>query len=193
MSECSCDAKRLAKNVVILGVSPAESGCELACAARRRTLDAMPAVTTIPLLKSHHLLGHLPEMRSNMLGLQLRSLREAGDLALLRTGVTHSVMVSAPALAHEVLSERQEDWEKSAVLTVLIRPITGDGILSSQGSRHKRRRAIVVPAFQANRIARYHEAIVRETDRVLDRFQPGSSVDFGEEMLHLTLEIVGAT
>jgi cytochrome P450 len=153
----------------------------------------MPAVTTIPLLKSHHLLGHLPEMRSNMLGLQLRSLREAGDLSLLRTGVTYPVMVSAPAFAHEVLSERAEDWEKSAVLTVFIRPITGDGILSSQGSRHKRRRAIVVPAFQANRIARYHDAIVRETDRALDRFQPGARVDFGEEMLHLTLEIVGAT
>lgn len=132
-------------------------------------------------------------MRSDMLGLQMRALHEVGDIARLRTGASHVVMVSSPAYAHEVLVERQEDYEKSAVLTVLIRPIIGDGILASQGSRHKRRRAIVVPAFQANRIARYHDAIVRETDRVLDRFRAGTEVNFGEEMLHLTLEIVGAT
>jgi cytochrome P450 len=153
----------------------------------------MRPIATIPVLESHHLLGHLPSMRNDMLGLQLRAQRDGGDLTQLRTGLSHTVMVSAPAHAHEVLSERQEDWEKSATLTVFIRPITGDGILSSQGSRHKRRRAIVVPGFQANRIARYHEAILRETDRVLDRFSTNTPVDFGEEMLHLTLEIVGAT
>ena len=153
----------------------------------------MTETTSMPELPARHLLGHLPAMRNDMLGLQLRALREAGDIARLRTGTSHVVMVSAPAYAHEVLSERAEDYEKSAALTVFIRPIIGDGILSSQGSRHKRRRAIVVPAFQANRIARYHDAIVRETDRVFDRFTAGGELDFGAEMLHLTLEIVGAT
>jgi cytochrome P450 len=153
----------------------------------------MDVQASIPTLTARHLLGHLPAMRNDMLGLQLRALRECGDIARLRTGTSHLVMVSSPALAQEVLVERQEDYEKSATLTVFIRPITGDGILSSQGSRHKRRRAIVAPAFQPNRIARYHEAILRETERVLDRFQPGSTLDFGDQMLHLTLEIVGAT
>jgi cytochrome P450 len=154
---------------------------------------AMDALASIPALTTRHLLGHLPAMRSDMLGLQLRALREVGDIARLRTGTSQLVMVSSPAYAQEVLVERQEDYEKSATLTVFIRPITGDGILSSQGSRHKRRRAIVVPAFQPNRIARYHDAILSETDRVLDRFQPGARVDFGDQMLHLTLEIVAAT
>ncbi|HEX6242846.1 MAG TPA: cytochrome P450, partial [Polyangiales bacterium] len=169
-------------------------GSELARAPAPDSLDAMPTVPpTVPVLKSHHLLGHLPAMRDDMLGLQLRALREVGDIARLRTGPGNVVMVSSPAYAQEVLTERQEDYEKSATLTVFIRPITGDGILSSQGSRHKRRRQIVAPAFQANRIARYHDTIVRETDRVLARFEPGSRLDFGEAMLHLTLEIVGAT
>jgi cytochrome P450 len=153
----------------------------------------MDELASIPALTTRHLLGHLPAMRNDMLGLQLRALREVGDIARLRTGTSQLVMVSSPAYAQEVLVERQEDYEKSATLTVFIRPITGDGILSSQGSRHKRRRAIVAPAFQPNRIARYHDAILRETDRVLERFQPGARVDFGDQMLHLTLEIVAAT
>lgn len=147
----------------------------------------MPALSTL------HPLGHLPAMRNDMLGLQLRALREAGDIARLRTGASSVVMVSSPQYAQEVMAERQEDYEKSATLTVFIRPIIGDGILSSQGSRHKRRRAVVAPAFQPNRIARYHDAIVTETDRLIARLSPGSSVDIGEQMLHLTLEIVGAT
>jgi cytochrome P450 len=153
----------------------------------------MDALSSLPALPSGHLLGHISAMRRDMLGLQLRTLRECGDIAKLRTAASQVVMVSSPAYAHEVLTERHEDWEKSQLLTVLIRPIVGDGILSSQGSRHKRRRSIVVPAFQANRIARYHDAIVRETDRALDRLKPGTRVDFGAEMMQLTLEIVGAT
>jgi cytochrome P450 len=133
-------------------------------------------------------------MRRDMLALQLRALHEGGDLVRLRAGASQFLIASSPAFAHEVLSERQEDWQKSAGLTVFIRPITGDGILSSQGSRHKRRRAIVVPGFQANRVARYHDAIVRETDRALDRMAASPRpVDFAEEMLRLTLEIVAAT
>jgi cytochrome P450 len=76
---------------------------------------------------------------------------------------------------------------------VFIRPIIGDGILSSQGSQHKRRRAIVAPAFQANRLARYADSIVDQTDRLLAEIAPGQRLDIGHAMMRLTLEIVGAT
>jgi len=150
----------------------------------------MRPIPTLPTLRP---LGHLSGMRHDILGLQQRALREVGDIARLRMGVRDVLMISSPAYAQELLVERVEDWEKSAALTSFTRPIIGDGILSSHGSRHKRRRAIVAPAFQANRIARYAEAIIHETDRVLDSFKVGGQVDFGHEMLRLTLEIVGST
>jgi cytochrome P450 len=153
----------------------------------------MRAPATIPKLPTLHPFGHLPAMRHDMLGLQLRALREGGDIARLRIGLGDVVMVSSPAFAQEVLVERAEDYEKSAALTVFIRPIIGDGILSSQGSRHKRRRAIVAPAFQANRIARYADTIVSQTDRLLSGVVPGQRLEIGHEMMRLTLEIAGAT
>src|SRR5688500_16346966 len=124
--------------------------------SRSSARAAMPTPPRrVPTLHSLHPLGHIPAMRDAILGLQRRALREVGDIARLRLGLKDVVTDSSRAIAQEVLVERVEDYEKSAALTTLARPIIGDGNLSSHGSRLKRRRAIVAPAFQANRIARY--------------------------------------
>ncbi|HEX6244561.1 MAG TPA: cytochrome P450, partial [Polyangiales bacterium] len=65
--------------------------------------------------------------------------------------------------------------------------------LVSQGDKHRSRRSIVAPAFQPKRIVRYAEAIVADTDRVLDAFPPRGEVDVGEEMMRLTLHVVAST
>jgi cytochrome P450 len=150
------------------------------------------SVAAIPALPGRHLLGHLPALRHAPLELLTRIAREGG-LLRVRLGRTMVLFVSAPALVQELLVEHADDYQKTRTLTRFARPVTGDGILVSQGDKHRTRRAIVVPGFQPRRIQRYADAIVADTDRVLAAFPPGGEVDLGEAMMRLTLHIVAST
>lgn len=118
---------------------------------------------------------------------------EAGDVAAVRLGWIDSVIVSSPALAHQVLVERAADYQKSRGLAVFATPLIGNGILASQGEAHRRRRAIVAPAFHHKRIAAYAEAIAEETTRATAGWRPGQVVDVAHTALDLTLAIVART
>jgi len=148
--------------------------------------------STIPRLKAYHLLGHVDAIREDALGLQRRMVRE-GPLMLTRLGVIDAIWVSSPALLTELLVERAEDFEKTQVLRDVLAPLIGTGILSSQGSQHRRRRAIVNPGFQAGRVSQYADAIVRTTDEVLDTMAAQAEVEVDAAMMRLTLEAVCAT
>jgi cytochrome P450 len=50
-------------------------------------------------------------------------------------------------------------------------------LVVSDGADHKRRRAIVQPAFHMRRIASYLDVMVNETERMLDSWAPGSIVN----------------
>lgn len=78
------------------------------------------------------------------------------------------------------------------------RAVVGDGILTSEGDKHRRHRAMVQPAFTGRRIAGYGQdmlAAIAATDarwgEMSDRGR--GRVDLVEEMTTLTLDIVGRT
>lgn len=79
-----------------------------------------------------------------------------------------------------------------------LRPVVGDGILTSEGARHRRHRAMVQPAFTGRQIVGYGDAMVAAIDQ-LDRrwsrqYDSGNArVEIVDEMSGLTLDIVGRT
>jgi cytochrome P450 len=50
-------------------------------------------------------------------------------------------------------------------------------LVVSDGDDHKRRKAVVLPAFHRRRIASYFDVMVDETNRVLEGWRPGDTVD----------------
>lgn len=78
------------------------------------------------------------------------------------------------------------------------RPIVGDGILTSEGDKHKAHRAMVQPAFTGRQIAGYGSdmqlAVADLNDRWRNRYDQGdTALSVTEEMSALTLDIVGRT
>ena len=60
--------------------------------------------------------------------------------------------------------------------------IDGDtALVVSDGEDHKRRKAIVLPAFHRKRISSYFDVMVDETDALINRWQPGTTLDAYDE------------
>jgi len=68
----------------------------------------------------------------------------------------------------------------------------GNGLLTSEGEFHHRQRRLTQPAFHRDRIARYCGLMVEYADRLQrERWREGQTLDIAQEMMRLTLAIVG--
>lgn len=78
-----------------------------------------------------------------------------------------------------------------------VRPVLGQGLLTSEGEHHRSQRRLLQPAFVAQRIAGYAEPMVRLTRELLDEWEDpcerGETIDVAREMMKLTLRIVSST
>jgi cytochrome P450 len=143
-------------------------------------------------IPGHPILGHLRTFRADRAGVQLRLAREH-DLAQLRLGFMNTLMVSAPAQAHEVLVTNEASFVKAPGLAVFLKPLLGAGLLTSEGSAHTRQRKLLAPVFAHKRIASYAQTMGERGARFAERVQNGDTFDVAEAMMRLTLEIVGKT
>jgi cytochrome P450 len=118
-----------------------------------------------------------------------------GDIARLSRwgGLLTVTMLSSAEMAHEVLVERAEDFVKGYGLSLFARPLLGNGLLTSEGSFHRRQRKMMAPAFVHKRIAEYAAVISQRTEAAQRGWAHGETLDFSDAMMRLTLEIVGVT
>lgn len=149
----------------------------------------VPRITHVP---GHPILGHLLAFRNDRIGFQ-HDLARRGDIARLRVGLFKVTMLSAPELAHELLVEHQDAFMKSPGLSLFARPLLGDGLLTSEGTAHKKQRRMMAPVFVQKNVAAYAEVMSERTLASAMRMREMSTVDIGAELARATLEIVGKT
>jgi cytochrome P450 len=163
-------------------------------AARRFIYPATKMQAQLPRrVAGRPVIGHLMEFRANRTAVQLRTARSHPDAAKLRLGVFDVVMVSSPAMAHDILATQAEAFTKSLGLSVFLRPILGDGLLTSERENHTRQRRLIAPAFTLKRIAAYAATMGARAQQALGALREGDRIDASELMMRLTLEIVGKT
>ncbi len=118
--------------------------------------------------------------------------REYGDLPYFRLGPYHAYLVNHPDLIREVLVTQQANFTKSRALQ-RARVLLGEGLLTSEGKFHLRQRRLVQPAFHRERLAAYAEVMTEYAARLRDRWVAGTTLDISDEMMRLTLAVVGKT
>ena len=120
---------------------------------------------------------------------------EHGDLAVLRETEQQLVFVFSPALNHQVLSDTKTFHSKFFALRgprdSAQRRLTC-GLLSMNGEEHKQQRRTVSSPFEKRAIVLYYDAITTNTDRMLDSWQVGSSVDMAAEMTVLMRKVTSS-
>jgi cytochrome P450 len=131
-------------------------------------------------------------MRRDPLGFLTRIAREHGDVARFRMGPVELHLVNRPDWIRDVLVTHAASFHKGRGLERAKR-LLGEGLLTSEDPVHLRQRRMMQPAFHAQRIAGYADAMVALADRAASRWTPGATRDISLEMARLTLAIVGRT
>jgi cytochrome P450 len=167
-------------------------------AARRRPVPRCPAgpeeeglmsvAHRLPGPKGSWFVGNLPEFRRDRLAFFAACAREYGDHVALRFGPRRILLLSDPAGIEDVLVTRNHNFIKHFALR-FNSLVLGKGLLTSEGDFWLRQRRLAQPAFQRQRIASYGDVMVEFTQRMLDAWQPGRTVDVLAEMMEVTLRI----
>ncbi len=118
--------------------------------------------------------------------------RQYGDLSFFRIGPQEAFFLNHPTLIKDVLVTNNQNFTKGIVLQRAKR-LLGEGLLTSEGEFHRRQRRLAQPAFHRQRIATYAEVMVDYALRTGARWKDGATLDISEEMMRLTLGIVGKT
>lgn len=115
-----------------------------------------------------------------------------GDVVHCNIGQEHVFFLNHPDDIRELLVVQHEHFRKGEGVMMLDRML-GKGLITNDGPSHKKQRRLVQPAFHRKRIAGYATAMVESAWQQARLWQDGTQVDMAEEMLHLTLVIVGRT
>jgi cytochrome P450 len=134
----------------------------------------------------------LAAFRAKPIQFLTRVAREYGDLSYFRLANQDVYLINHPDFVREILVTNQANFTKSRVLQ-RARVLLGDGLLTSEGSFHVRQRRLVQPAFHRDRLAAYAQVMSEAAVRLRERWTDGATLEVSEEMMRLTLSIVGKT
>jgi len=115
-----------------------------------------------------------------------------GDIARVPLGSETLYLFSHPDLVRDVLVTNHRNFHKGRGLE-RAKILLGEGLLTSEGDFHLRQRRLAQPAFHRQRVAAYGTTMATYAASRRDRWQSGATIDAHQEMMALTLAIVGKT
>lgn len=151
-----------------------------------------PSTTTFPPGPRARYPGqHLVSFARDRLGF-LRRLATHGDIAHIRLGTQHFVVLNNPEYTRQILVTDNRNFTKGRGLE-RAKLLLGEGLLTSEGAFHLRQRRLAQPAFHRERMNGYATVMVEHAARTRDRWMDGAAIDIHQEMTRLTLGIAGKT
>jgi len=118
--------------------------------------------------------------------------REYGDVARFWGGPRAIYVLSHPDHVRDMLVTNNAKFRKGRALQRAKR-LLGEGLLTSEGEYHRRQRRLAQPAFHRQRVVAYGRVMVEYAERAAARWRDGEELDISEEMMRLTLAVVGKT
>jgi cytochrome P450 len=155
----------------------------------RRLPGALRELPTMP--RRLPLVGHLLSYVRDPLSFFERAAR-LGPFAFVDLMGMHAVLVNDPEVVEAICVTHNRQFKKDQFARDLQR-VLGMGLLTSDGDFWRRQRRLAQPAFHRERIAGYSATMVELTRASVDRWRDGQERDAHQDMMGLTLEIVGKT
>jgi cytochrome P450 len=118
--------------------------------------------------------------------------RKYDDLVPLRFTPFRLLFVNHPDLIEDVLVTHNRSFVKSLALR-RARTLVGNGLIISEGEFWLRPRRLMQPACHRERIAAYGRVMVAYAQQHVADWRSGEMKDVQQEMMQLTLRIVGKT
>ncbi|MBV9209466.1 MAG: cytochrome P450 [Acidobacteria bacterium] len=118
--------------------------------------------------------------------------KECGDIVYFKMGPQEAYFLNHPDYVKDVLVTHQQNFMKGRALQRGKR-LLGEGLLTSEGEFHRRQRRLAQPAFHRARVNAYGRSMIDYAERTAARWREGETLDISQEMMRLTLSIVGKT
>jgi cytochrome P450 len=118
--------------------------------------------------------------------------RTYGDLVHVQMAGEDLFLVNNPRHVKDILVTHQHKFMKGRGLE-RAKKLLGQGLLTSEGATHVRQRRLMQPAFHRDRVADYAAVMTEYAARARDGWTDGSTIDASQEMMRLTLAVVGKT
>ena len=135
------------------------------------------------------ILGMLPAVRRDPIGVFLDARRRFGDVVYFKIGPRRGFLITDPADVRHVLQDNARNYRKSPLYQKL-RMSIGNGLLTSEGEFWLRQRRIAQPAFHRQRVAALAGVMAESAREIADRWDvlayEGRPVDIADEMMRLT-------
>ncbi|GCE26640.1 cytochrome P450 [Dictyobacter alpinus] len=148
---------------------------------------------SIPELRS---MSRLRELQHNPLQFLSTLTQEYGDIVQIKLFFWPVVIINHPDYIKHVLQENYKNYDKNVPIFNLFRPILGNGLVTNYGGESwLRQRRLMQPAFHRQRLTTLGQLISTATLQQVQHWESKAReqqpVDVAEEMMQLTLNIVG--
>lgn len=145
------------------------------------------------------LLGSALDLRRDLLATFEEAHRRYGDVVRISAGppglriVMYAVF--SPEGVRQVLTGTGRGYTKGNLFYRETAAMLGDGILTSEGDRWQRQKRFIQPLFTRHRVAGYVDVMAEQTAALIGRWhvaaRHGETVDAAEDMMRLTLAVIG--
>ena len=131
----------------------------------------------------------------DLLSFYMDAARRYGDIVHFGRGLYSICFVAHPDYVKHVLQDNLGNYPKKNRFNDMLKPLAGEGLLTSDGEAWRYRRRLAQPAFHRQRLAGFATGMTEATQAMLARWAPlaerGQAFDVSQEMRRVTLSIVG--
>lgn len=144
-----------------------------------------------PTVKADLFGGHFRSFRKRPIDF-LQNLSKLGDVTNFQVGKIPAFLINHPELIRDLLVTSNHKFVKGRALQ-RAKGLLGEGLLTSEKEFHLRQRRMIQPAFHRARVGEYAKSMIEFSDKMSGEWKDGEALDIAEEMMRLTLWIVGKT
>lgn len=136
------------------------------------------------------ILGNIPFPGADWLAGFERAARNFGDVVYFQFLHVPMILLVHPDAIESVLLTNPANFFKSRDYRALAK-VLGNGLLTSEGDAWRAQRRMIQPAFRRENILSYAPVVTACAERMLARWSDGETRDLHQEMMAVTLDIVG--
>ena len=140
------------------------------------------------------ILGSMRDIEKDSLSFFVHGSQQYGDVYQFRMLFWKVIFINHPAPVQRVLQDNDHNYDKATFDYDLIRPVVGNGLLTSDGDFWFHQRRLVQPAFHRKKLAGFAGLITDEASAMVGRWRAADTSDpfkVAAEMTRLSLGIAG--
>ncbi|PZD74555.1 Epi-isozizaene 5-monooxygenase/(E)-beta-farnesene synthase [Acaryochloris thomasi RCC1774] len=130
--------------------------------------------------------NHTKALRQDALG-YIEYIAGQGDFLKIPFPLVPTYFVNHPDLIQEVMVKQSRSFHKPFGIKYTANQLFGDNLFTSDGELWKILRSTLQPGFSVPRLQNYAKTAIGYTRQIVDRWQPGETVEITDNMMELTL------